>query len=81
MDLPIKGTDESMRRSCLTKDCVRKSYSPMCTENLGSLIGNDGPNDLVSKFCVGPVVEKDQKKIEAEKEERLDEEVTDIEKS
>jgi len=79
-NLFLNDADESVRRSCLTKDRARRGYSPMCTENFASLIGDDGPNDLVRKFRVGPVINKDQKKIEAEKEKGLDEEVTEIEK-
>jgi isopenicillin N synthase-like dioxygenase len=45
--------DESVRRSCLTKDRARRGYSPMCTENFASLIGEQGPNDLVRKFRIG----------------------------
>jgi len=51
----LHEADESVRRSCLTKDRARRGYSPMCTENFASLIGEKGvPNDLVKKFRVGP---------------------------
>eukprot|EP00804_Cyclotella_cryptica_P004293 CCRYP_013500-RA/>CCRYP_013500-RA protein AED:0.00 eAED:0.00 QI:83/-1/1/1/-1/1/1/376/710 len=50
----LHNADESVRRSCLTKDRARRGYSPMCTENFASLIGQHGPNDLVKKFRVGP---------------------------
>lgn len=50
----LQEADESVRRSCLTKDRARRGYSPMCTENFASLIGEDGPNDLVRKFRMGP---------------------------
>jgi isopenicillin N synthase-like dioxygenase len=50
----LHEADESVRRSCLTKDRARRGYSPMCTENFASLIGERGPNDLVKKFRVGP---------------------------
>ena len=50
----LHEADESVRRSCLTKDRARRGYSPMCTENFASLIGEQGPNDLVKKFRVGP---------------------------
>ncbi|CAJ1961771.1 unnamed protein product [Cylindrotheca closterium] len=50
----LQEADESVRRSCLTKDRARRGYSPMCTENFASLIGEDGPNDLVRKFRIGP---------------------------
>ena len=45
---------ENVRRACLTKDRARRGYSPMCTENFASLIGEQGTNDLVRKFRVGP---------------------------
>ena len=50
----LQSADESVRRSCLTKDRARRGYSPMNTENFSSLIGQHGPNDLVRKFRVGP---------------------------
>ena len=50
----LHEADEAVRRSCLTKDRARRGYSPMCTENFASLIGEKGPNDLVKKFRVGP---------------------------
>ena len=50
----LHEADESVRRSCLTKDRARRGYSPMCTENFASLIGEQGPNDLVKKFRIGP---------------------------
>ena len=50
----LSDADESVRRSCLTKDRARRGYSPMCTENFASLIGEQGPNDLVRKFRIGP---------------------------
>lgn len=50
----LQEADESVRRSCLTRDRARRGYSPMCTENFASLIGEDGPNDLVRKFRIGP---------------------------
>jgi isopenicillin N synthase-like dioxygenase len=50
----LQDADESVRRSCLTKDRARRGYSPMCTENFASLIGEQGPNDLVRKFRMGP---------------------------
>eukprot|EP00934_Nitzschia_sp_Nitz4_P006404 Nitzschia sp. Nitz4//scaffold169_size48518//26224//28335//NITZ4_007074-RA/size48518-snap-gene-0.53-mRNA-1//1//CDS//3329538394//6394//frame0 len=49
----LHDADESVRRSCLTKDRARRGYAPMCTENFASLIGEQGPNDLVRKFRVG----------------------------
>jgi len=52
----LQDADESVRRSCLAKDRARRGYSPMCTENFASLIGQQGPNDLVRKFRVGPVM-------------------------
>ena len=52
----LQDADESVRRSCLTKDRARRGYSPMCTENFASLIGEQGPNDLVRKFRMGPTV-------------------------
>jgi isopenicillin N synthase-like dioxygenase len=50
----LHEADESVRRSCLSKDRARRGYSPMATENFASLVGQDGPNDLVKKFRVGP---------------------------
>lgn len=50
----LQDADESVRRSCLTEDRARRGYAPMCTENFASLIGQEGPNDLVRKFRVGP---------------------------
>lgn len=50
----LHDADESVRRSCLTKDRARRGYSPMSTENFASLVGQEGPNDLVKKFRVGP---------------------------
>ena len=47
--------DESVRRSCLTKDRARRGYSPMSTENFASLIGQQRPNDLVKKFLWRPI--------------------------
>jgi isopenicillin N synthase-like dioxygenase len=47
--------DESVRRSCLsTRDRARRGYSPINTENFASLMGEQGPNDLVRKFRIGP---------------------------
>lgn len=51
----LQDADECVRRSCLTTDRARRGYSPMCTENFSSLLGETGPNDLVRKFRVGPV--------------------------
>ena len=50
----LHTADENVRRACLTKDRARRGYSPMCTENFASLIGETGPNDLVRKFRIGP---------------------------
>lgn len=50
----LHEADESIRRSCLTKDRARRGYSPISTENFASLIGQQGPNDLVKKFRIGP---------------------------
>lgn len=51
----LQEADESVRRSCLsTNDRARRGYSPMNTENFASLIGQEGPNDLVRKFRMGP---------------------------
>ena len=50
----LHEADESVRRSCLTKDRARRGYSPIATENFASLVGEEGPNDLVKKFRVGP---------------------------
>ena len=51
----LQEADESVRRSCLSKqDRARRGYSPINTENFASLLGEDGPNDLVRKFRMGP---------------------------
>ena len=51
----LQEADEPVRRSCLSKrDRARRGYSPINTENFASLIGEDGPNDLVRKFRMGP---------------------------
>ena len=51
----LYDADESVRRSCLSvKDRARRGYSPINTENFASLLGNQGPNDLVRKFRIGP---------------------------
>lgn len=50
----LHDADESVRRSCLTKDRARRGYSPASTENFASLIGEEGPNDVVKKYRVGP---------------------------
>jgi len=51
----LQETDETVRRSCLSKrDRARRGYSPINTENFASLIGAEGPNDLVRKFRMGP---------------------------
>jgi hypothetical protein len=31
-------------------------YSPVCSENFASLIGERGPNDVVRKFRIGPTM-------------------------
>lgn len=51
----LHEADESVRRSCLTKDRARRGYSPSSSENFASLIGQVGPNDLVRKFRIGPI--------------------------
>lgn len=56
----LQEADESVRRSCLSKrDRARRGYSPVNTENFASLIGAEGPNDLVRKFRIGPTVSSD----------------------
>jgi isopenicillin N synthase-like dioxygenase len=56
----LTDADETVRRSCLTQDRARRGYSPMCTENFASLIGQEGPNDLVRKFRMGPTSSQGQ---------------------
>jgi isopenicillin N synthase-like dioxygenase len=56
----LSDADEDTRRSCLTKDRARRGYSPMCTENFASLIGKQGPNDLVRKWRMGPKEEESE---------------------
>ena len=50
----LQDADETVRRSCLASDRARRGYSPMNAENFASLLGQQGPNDLVRKFRVGP---------------------------
>mmetsp|Transcript_24051 Transcript_24051/g.56871 ORF Transcript_24051/g.56871 Transcript_24051/m.56871 type:complete len:235 (+) Transcript_24051:632-1336(+) len=50
----LQKADESVRRSCLAPDRARRGYSPINTENFASMIGDNGPNDLVRKFRIGP---------------------------
>jgi isopenicillin N synthase-like dioxygenase len=50
----LQNANEDVRRSTMTKDRARRGYSPMCTENFSSLVGQHGPNDLVRKFRMGP---------------------------
>lgn len=50
----LHEANESVRRSCLTTDRARRGYSPLCTENFASLMGEHGPNDLVKKYRIGP---------------------------
>ena len=51
----LQEADENVRRSCLSKkDRARRGYSPINTENFASLLGEEGPNDLVRKFRIGP---------------------------
>jgi len=50
----LTDADEDVRRTCLAKDRARRGYSPICTENFASLIGEHGPNDLVRKYRIGP---------------------------
>jgi len=56
----LQEADESVRRSCLAKDRARRGYSPMNVENFASLLGQQGPNDLVRKFRVGPLVSREE---------------------
>jgi isopenicillin N synthase-like dioxygenase len=51
----LQQADEMVRRTCLAKDRARRGYSPINVENFASLIGEQGPNDLVRKFRVGPL--------------------------
>ena len=47
---------EYVRRSALAKIYARRGYSPSCSENFASLIGNAAPNDAVKKFRIGPPI-------------------------
>ena len=48
--------EEVVRRSCLSPtDRARRGYAPMNVENFASLLGEQGPNDLVRKFRIGPL--------------------------
>lgn len=50
----LQDADETVRRSCLSPtDRARRGYAPMNVENFASLLGQQGPNDLVRKFRVG----------------------------
>jgi isopenicillin N synthase-like dioxygenase len=52
----LQEAEEDVRRSTLTKDRARRGYSPMCTENFATLLGNrNAPNDIVRKFRIGPL--------------------------
>jgi isopenicillin N synthase-like dioxygenase len=51
----LQDADETVRRSCLAADRARRGYAPMNVENFASLLGEQGPNDLVRKFRVGPM--------------------------
>jgi isopenicillin N synthase-like dioxygenase len=53
----LQNANEDVRRSTMTMDRARRGYSPMCTENFSSLVGQHGPNDLVRKFRMGPSVD------------------------
>jgi isopenicillin N synthase-like dioxygenase len=55
----LQDADEDVRRSCLAQDRARRGYSPMNAENFAALIGEQGPNDLVRKFRVGPEIASD----------------------
>ncbi len=51
----LQEADENVRRSCLSQhDRARRGYSPINTENFASLLGEQGPNDLVRKYRMGP---------------------------
>jgi isopenicillin N synthase-like dioxygenase len=51
----LQDAEETVRRSCLAADRARRGYAPMNVENFSSLLGEQGPNDLVRKFRVGPL--------------------------
>jgi isopenicillin N synthase-like dioxygenase len=52
----LHNVDESVRKSCLSPtDRARRGYAPMNMENFASLLGEQGPNDLVRKFRMGPI--------------------------
>lgn len=52
----LQDANESVRRSCLARsDRALRGYSPMNVENFASLVGEQGPNDLVRKFRMGPI--------------------------
>lgn len=56
----LQEADESVRRSCLSRDRARRGYSPQNTENFASLLGESGPNDLVRKYRIGPISNKEK---------------------
>ena len=51
----LQRASEDVRWSSMSgEDRARRGYSPPNSENFASLEGEDGPNDLVRKFRVGP---------------------------
>lgn len=47
-----------------SKDRARRGYSPTFSENLGSLLGINVPNDDVEKFRMGPLVSDNEKELD-----------------
>jgi isopenicillin N synthase-like dioxygenase len=52
----LQDAEETVRRrSCLVADLARRGYAPMNVENFAALLVEQGSNDLVRKFCLGPL--------------------------
>jgi isopenicillin N synthase-like dioxygenase len=52
---------EEIKRLAYSKDRARRGYSPKLSENLGSLLEINVPNDTVEKFRIGPLLSDKEK--------------------
>jgi isopenicillin N synthase-like dioxygenase len=52
---------EEIKRLACSKDRARRGYSPKLSENLGSLLELNVPNDTVEKFRIGPLLSDKEK--------------------
>lgn len=52
---------DEIKLSACSKDRARRGYSPKKSENLGSLLEMNVPNDAVEKFRIGPLISDDEK--------------------